>query len=56
MKDHIFYTEFTETCADLYDWIDIWLRDGNTKESMLEAFKEMIEEVEEQIGEEGDEK
>ena len=51
MNDHIFYTEFTETCADWYDWIDIWLREGYTKEHMLEAFKDMIEEVEEQKAE-----
>jgi hypothetical protein len=51
MLDAIFYREFTETCADGYDWIDIWLKDGYTKESMLEAFKEMIEEVDETVEE-----
>ena len=49
MKDYIFYNMFTETCADWYDWIEIWLRDGYTKESMLEAFTEMIEEVEKDV-------
>ena len=47
MKDHIFYEEFTEICADWYDWIEIWLRKGETKATILEAFAEMVEEVEE---------
>ena len=51
MIDNIFYSEFTETCADWYDWIEIWLRDGYTKKDMVEAFREMIGEVEEQMRE-----
>ena len=43
MKDHISYTEFVETCADWYDWIEIWFR-----------VKEMIEEVEEQLEEDSE--
>ena len=53
MIDFIFYSEFKEICTDWYDWIEIWLRlsSGYTKKDMVEAFREMIGEVEEQMRE-----
>lgn len=46
MKDHIFFDEVSSAMAYAYDWIDVWLREGHTKEELLEAFGEMIDEVE----------
>ena len=51
MIDYIFYSEFKEICTDWYDWIEIWLSNGYTKKDMVEAFREMIGEVEEQMRE-----
>lgn len=51
MTDPILFNDVSETLCDAYDWIWIWLKNGYTKEGLVEAFKDMIEEVEEKMNE-----
>jgi len=49
--DSILFREVSATLLDAHYWIDVWLKEGCTKEELIEAFKDMIEEVEEEINE-----